>query len=61
MDEMHKLLNDYLSVEDEPRGEINLTDVQQLRHFATEAEMNQNYDLSAYYYQEVSTFILGKL
>ena len=53
VDEMHKLLNDYLSVEDEPVPEIHLTDVEQLKCFAHEAEMNQNYDLAAYYYQEV--------
>lgn len=50
---MHKLLNDYLTVEDESPVQINFTDVQQLKHFAVEAEMNQNYDLAAYYYQEV--------
>lgn len=53
VDEMHKLLNDYLSVEDEAPAEIHLTDLQQLKHFAVEAEINQNYDLAAYYYQEV--------
>lgn len=53
VDEMHKLLNDYLSVEDETVAGINLTDVEQLKCFAHEAEMNQNYDLAAYYYQEV--------
>jgi hypothetical protein len=54
IDEMHTFLNDYLAVEDEPLAEINPSDVQQLRHFAIEAEMNQNKELAAYYYQEVS-------
>ena len=61
VDEMHKLLNDYLTVEDDPPTEITFTDVQQLKHFAVEAEMNQNYDLAAYYYQEVSCYILKNL
>jgi hypothetical protein len=63
IDELHKSLNDALSIEDAPLVENTLTDVQQMRHFALEAEMNQNYDLSAYYYQEVIfhhlTFILS--
>lgn len=54
IDEMHRFLNDYLAVEDEPVVDLPLTDIQQLKHFAVEAEMNQNYDLSGYYYQEVS-------
>lgn len=53
VDEMHKLLNEYLTLEDEPHEEITFTDMQQLKHFAVEAEINQNYDLAAYYYQEV--------
>jgi hypothetical protein len=61
IDELHKSLNDVLSIEDAPHVENNLTDVQQMRHFAFEAEMNQNYDLSAYYYQEVYLFFIENL
>lgn len=53
IDELHKSLNDVLTVEDRPTIENSLTDIQQMKHFALEAEMNRNYDLSAYYYQEV--------
>lgn len=53
IDELHKSLNDVLSVEDLPQVEKSLTDIQQMKHFALEAEMNRNYDLAAYYYQEV--------
>ncbi len=53
-DELHKSLNDYLTIEDAVAVENTLTDTQQMRHFALEAEMNRNFDLAAYYYQEVS-------
>ena len=53
VDEMHRTLNETLCVEDAPVAENKLTDVQQMKHFAHEAELNQNYDLAAYYYQEV--------
>lgn len=53
IDELHKSLNDSLSVEDVASIENNLNDSQQMKHFALEAEMNRNYDLAAYYYQEV--------
>ncbi|CAF0849700.1 unnamed protein product [Brachionus calyciflorus] len=52
IDELHKSLNESLSVEDVPATENHLTDSQQMKHFAIEAEMNRNYDLAAYYYQE---------
>lgn len=64
---MHKLLNDYLTVEDDSSPAAldtatttaHFTDVQQLKHFAVEAELNQNYDLAAYYYQEVGISFFG--
>lgn len=56
IDELHKSLNNSLTVEDVPVIETNLNDNQQLKHFAVEAEMNRNYDLAAYYYQEVIFF-----
>lgn len=52
-DELHKTLNNILSIEDSGIPEDNLTDSQQMKHFAHEAEMNRNFDLAAYYYQEV--------
>jgi hypothetical protein len=56
IDELHKSLNDTLVVENAPKVDNNLTDVQQMKNFALEAEMNQNYDLAAYYFQEVKYF-----
>ena len=53
IDELHKALNNIVSIEDNPVIENNLTDVQQMKHFALEAEMNRNFDLAAFYYQEV--------
>lgn len=57
IDELHKSLNNSLSIEDIPVIQNNLNDSQQMKHFAIEAEMNRNYDLAAYYYQEVHFFI----
>ncbi len=53
-DELHTSLNEFLTIEDNVAVENNLTDTQQMKHFALEAEMNRNFDLAAYYYQEVS-------
>lgn len=53
IDELHKALNGILAIEDTPLVETNLTDRHQMKHFALEAEMNRNFDLAAYYYQEV--------
>jgi hypothetical protein len=53
IDELHKALNNILAVEDIPAIDNNLTDSEQMKHFAMEAELNRNYDLAAYYYQEV--------
>lgn len=52
IDELHKALNNTLTIEDVPSVDNNLTDNEQMRHFAFEAELNRNYDLAAYYYQE---------
>ena len=51
-DELHKSLNDILTIEDAATIDNNMTDSQQMKHFALEAEMNRNFDLAAYYYQE---------
>lgn len=51
-DELHKSLNDILTIEDSTVVDNNMTDIQQMKHFALEAEMNRNFDLAAYYYQE---------
>jgi hypothetical protein len=51
-DELHKALNETMIVEDVPLPDHNLTDIEQMKHFAVEAEMNRNFDLAAYYYQE---------
>lgn len=56
-DELHKSLNEFLTIEDTVTVENSLTDTQQMKHFALEAEMNRNFDLSAYYYQEVGFLI----
>ncbi len=53
IDELHKAMNNIVTIEDKPVVENTLTDIQQMKHFALEAEMNRNYDLAAFYYQEV--------
>lgn len=53
IDELHKALNNILSVEDAPPVEQPPSDCEQMKHFAQEAEMNHNYDLASFYYQEV--------
>ena len=54
IDELHKALNNIISIEDVPVIEDTLTDNEQMKLFALEAEMNRNYDLAAFYYQEVN-------
>lgn len=54
VDQMHVALGKVLAVEDQPPIPEPLTDSQQLKHFAAEAEANGNYDLAIKYYQEVS-------
>lgn len=52
IDEMHKTLNQTIAVEDiQPVGS-DQNDSLQYRHFAKEAEMNRNYELANFYYQE---------
>ena len=47
-------LNKFLLLEDESPIPEPLTDVAQLKLFAREAEVNENFDLAAKFYQEVS-------
>ena len=56
VDQMHVGLNKVLSVEDQAPVPEPLTDSAQLKHFAREAEVNENYELAAKYYQEVREF-----
>ena len=53
---MHVGLNKVLSVEDQAPVPEPLTDSAQLKHFAREAEVNENYELATKYYQEVRKF-----
>lgn len=52
IDEMHKALNQVVSVEDLQPIPNDASDSQQMKHFAFEAEMNRNFDLASYYYRE---------
>lgn len=52
IDEMHVGLGKVLSIEDERPVPPPLTDSVQLKHFAREAEVNENFELAAKYYQE---------
>ncbi|XP_072032330.1 cilia- and flagella-associated protein 70-like isoform X2 [Amphiura filiformis] len=52
VDQMHIGLGNVLSLEDETPVPAPLTDSSQLLHFAREAEVNENFELSAKYYQE---------
>ncbi|CAB3976881.1 cilia- and flagella-associated 70-like [Paramuricea clavata] len=52
IDEMHKGLNKALSVDEEAQIPTSIVDNDMLKHFAEEAEVNQNYELAAKYYQE---------
>ena len=58
VDQMHVGLNKVLSVEDQAPVPEPLTDSAQLKHFAREAEVNENYELAAKYYQEVRCSIV---
>ena len=53
IDELHKTLNEMMNLEEVPSSEYAFNDTKQMKHFALEAEMNRNFDLAAYYYQEV--------
>jgi len=52
IDEMHAGVSKVLSVQDQPPVPAPLTDSQQLKHFAREAELNQNTTLARDYYLE---------
>ncbi|KAM9457661.1 cilia- and flagella-associated protein 70 [Clarias gariepinus] len=53
VDEMHVALNKTLSAKDREFQAQPLLDCSQLRHFAKEAQMNEDYQLAAQYYQEL--------
>lgn len=50
-----------MNVDEVPASEYAFNDTKQMKHFALEAEMNRNYDLAAYYYQEVKSSFLTSL
>ncbi|XP_077996402.1 cilia- and flagella-associated protein 70-like isoform X2 [Glandiceps talaboti] len=52
IDQMHAGLGKVLSLEDETPVPPPLTDTAQLKHFAREAEVNENFEVAAKYYQE---------
>ncbi|XP_022106996.1 cilia- and flagella-associated protein 70-like isoform X2 [Acanthaster planci] len=52
VDQMHCGLGKVLSLEDETPVPAPLTDCAQLKHFAREAEVNEDFELAAKYYQE---------
>ncbi|XP_017339919.1 cilia- and flagella-associated protein 70 isoform X1 [Ictalurus punctatus] len=52
VDEMHVALNKTLSFEEQKFQAQPLLDCSQLRHFAKEAQLNEDYQLAAQYYQE---------
>ncbi|XP_074628391.1 cilia- and flagella-associated protein 70-like isoform X2 [Acropora palmata] len=52
IDQMHAALNKFLSSEETPEEPPPVTDSATLKHFAREAEVNQNFELAAKYYQE---------
>ena len=57
LDQMHVGLNKFLLLEDESPIPEPLTDVAQLKLFAREAEVNENFELAAKFYQEVSVYV----
>ncbi|BFZ07632.1 hypothetical protein BsWGS_10671 [Bradybaena similaris] len=52
VDQMHVSLSKVLAYEDQPPVPKPLTDNNQLKHFAVEAEINQNFGLAETYYKE---------
>ncbi|XP_053401426.1 cilia- and flagella-associated protein 70-like isoform X42 [Mercenaria mercenaria] len=52
IDQMHESLTKTLSLEDQAPVPAPLTDSEQLKHFAREAEVNGNFELATKYYQE---------
>jgi len=55
IDQMHVGLGKVLNIEDQNPIPEPLTDSAQLKHFAREAEVNENFELAARYYQEVNS------
>ena len=54
LDEMHVGVGKVLAIEDQSPIPQPLTDSAQLKHFAREAEVNENFELATKYYQEVT-------
>ncbi|ELU15780.1 hypothetical protein CAPTEDRAFT_154432 [Capitella teleta] len=52
VDQMHVGLNNVFSLQDQAPIPAPLTDSAQLKHFAREAEVNENFEMAAKYYQE---------
>ena len=59
VDQMHAGIGKVLSLEDETPVPAPLTDSTQLKHFAREAEVNEDFGLAAKYYQEVGSWRLN--
>lgn len=55
VDQMHVALSQYLSLEDKTPVPKPLTHSAQLKHFAREAEVNEDFELADKYYKEVSS------
>ena len=55
IDEMHVALDQVLSVVDQEPVPCPITESAQLKHFAREAEVNENFALAARFYQEVTS------
>lgn len=53
VDQMHVALSKFLSLEDKTPVPKPLTDSAQLKHFAREAEVNEDFELADKYYKEV--------
>lgn len=51
---MHEALAKFLSLEDKTPAPTPLTDSAQLKHFAREAEVNEQFELANKYYKEVT-------
>ena len=60
IDQMHESLGKTLSLEDQAPVPSPLTESAQLKHFAREAEVNENFALATKYYQEVCEMAKNK-
>ena len=58
---MHVALSKFLSLEDKTPVPKPLTDSAQLKHFAREAEVNEDFELADKYYKEVREIFLFDL